>query len=153
MNLLLLLHVLGVVIMVGNIITAAFWMIRANMSGNVSVMYQSVKNVMLADYVFTIPGIILIVLSGNLMAFQGGHSMYGFNWLTSSLVLFSITGVIWLGILIPLQRAMIRSCEEGLVAGSVPPRFKKVSLYWNIFGTIATLIPIVVLYLMINKPF
>ncbi|WP_249365601.1 DUF2269 family protein [Cytobacillus citreus] len=49
---------------------------------------------MLADFIFTLPGLILIIVSGNLMAIQAGYSMSGFNWLTLSLILFSLTGIL-----------------------------------------------------------
>jgi uncharacterized membrane protein len=63
---------------------------------------------MIADYVFTLPGTILILVSGLVMAVKANLAMSGFNWLTLPLILFSITGVLWIFLLIPLQRKMIR---------------------------------------------
>ncbi|MDF2720993.1 MAG: hypothetical protein K0Q59_668, partial [Paenibacillus sp.] len=51
MNGWLVLHVLGVILLVGNIVTAAFWKIRADVQQNPVVIHSAVKNVMLADYV------------------------------------------------------------------------------------------------------
>lgn len=153
MKLWLLLHLAGVVLFVGNIMTAAFWKVRAEFQKNPAVIHHAVKNVMLADFVFTIPGLILIVVSGITMAVRTGISMHGFNWLTLSLILFAITGVIWLAILIPLQRAMIRHSAACIESGNISKSYVKASRLWDVFGIIATLLPIVILYLMISKSF
>ncbi|CAG7626466.1 DUF2269 family protein [Paenibacillus allorhizosphaerae] len=147
----LFLHVLGVILFVGNIMTAAFWKVRADIGGNAEVIHSAAKNVMLADYCFTLPGLLLIIVSGNVMAVQAGHSFSGFNWLTSSLFLFAITGIIWLAVLIPLQRRMIRYSREALGTGAISADYKRASKSWAIYGTAATLLPIIILYLMISQ--
>ena len=43
-------------IIFGNIITAAFWKIRADLKGDPAEVHNTVKNVLLADMVFTLPG-------------------------------------------------------------------------------------------------
>ncbi|CAG7607601.1 hypothetical protein PAESOLCIP111_00976 [Paenibacillus solanacearum] len=147
----LFLHVFGVILFVGNIITAAFWKVRADLGGHPEVIHSAARNVMLADYCFTLPGLLLIIVSGSLMAVQGGHSIAGFNWLTSSLILFAVTGIIWLAVLIPLQRRMIRYSREAIGAGRISADYKKASKSWAIYGTAATLLPVVILYLMISQ--
>ncbi|HEX7058205.1 MAG TPA: DUF2269 family protein [Bacilli bacterium] len=153
MNVWLFLHLAGVVLFAGNIVTAAFWKVRADLRKNPAVIHHTVKNVMLADFVFTLPGLILIVISGIVMAIRAGVSMHGFNWLTLSLVLLAITGVVWLTILIPLQQAMIRHSAAFIKSGSLPDAYIKASRLWAVFGMIATLLPAVILYLMIAKNF
>lgn len=153
MNLWLTLHLVGVVVFVGNIITAAFWKVRADLSKNPAVIYSTVKNVMLADYVFTLPGLVLIIVSGIVMAVQAKMPLSGLNWLTLSLILFAVTGVIWLAVLIPLQRGMIRQSAQCIESGNISKDYHQASRYWAIFGIAATLLPIVILYLMITKSF
>ncbi|AJY77803.1 membrane protein [Paenibacillus beijingensis] len=152
MSLYLFLHLLGAVLLVGNIITAAFWKIRADMKGDLAVIHSAAKNVMLADFLFTIPGIILIIVTGNLMAIEAGYSLSGFSWVTLSQALFILTGVIWVVLLLPLQRSMIRHSAKALETGALHGAYRKASLIWAIFGTVATLLPVVILYLMIHKP-
>jgi uncharacterized membrane protein len=151
MNLWLTLHLIGVILFVGNIITAAFWKVRADLLKNPAIIYSTVKNVMLADYVFTIPGLVLIIVSGIVMAVQAEMPLSGLNWLTLSLILFAITGVIWLAILIPLQRGMIRHIAQCTESGNISKEYRQASRNWAIFGIAATLLPIVILYLMITK--
>ncbi|MBN2984872.1 MULTISPECIES: DUF2269 family protein [Cohnella] len=151
MNVYLFLHVLGAILFVGNIVTAAFWKVRADASGDVRAIHLTARNVMLADYAFTIPGLALLVVSGALMAERGGYSLAGLNWLTFSLLLFALTGIIWLVALIPLQKKMIRASAEALREGAVTPAYRKASRCWAVFGIAATLLPVVILYLMVFK--
>jgi len=153
MNIWLTLHLIGFLISIGNIVTAAFWKVRADLTKNPVVMHSAAKNVMLADYAFTLPGIVLIVISGSVMAGQAGMSLSGLNWLTLSLILFAITGIIWVALLIPLQRKMIKSIEQSIHTGIISSAYRNASRSWAIYGTVATLLPIVILYLMVSKGF
>lgn len=153
MSLWLTLHLIGVILLVGNISTAAFWKVRADLSKDPKVILSTVKNVMLADYVFTIPGLVLIIVSGIVMAVQENLPMSGLNWLTLSLVLFAFTGIIWSVILIPLQRGMIRHITQCLASGIISKAYQQASRNWAVFGIASTLLPIVILYLMVSKAF
>ncbi|GGA07122.1 hypothetical protein GCM10008018_61190 [Paenibacillus marchantiophytorum] len=75
------------------------------------------KNIMLADYIFTVPGIVLLLIPGHLMAAKQGYSLAEWNWVTASLLLFSLSGILWLAFLLPLQRKMILYSEESLRLG------------------------------------
>lgn len=153
MKVLLFLHVVGAVLLLGNIVTAAFWKIRAERTGNPVLIHHAVKNVMLADCVFTIPGLVLLVVSGGLMAERAGYDWSGFNWLTLSLLLFALTGVLWLGALLPLQRRLIRLSAQAAESGKIDRTYLRLSRIWDGIGTVATLLPVVILYLMIAKGF
>jgi uncharacterized membrane protein len=153
MGIWLTLHLIGVVIFLGNVATAAFWKVRADISRNASLVHSTVKNVMLADYAFTLPGLALIVLSGIVMAIQAGIPLAELNWLTVSLALFAVTGAIWLAVLLPIQRAMIRHSGACLGSGTLSAAYYRASRYWTGFGIAATLLPFVILVLMVTRSF
>lgn len=153
MNVWLTLHLIGVVLSVGNIVTAAFWKVRADLTKNPAEIHRAAQNVMLADYIFTIPGIALIIVSGSIMAAHAGISLSGLNWLTLSLIMFAITGIIWVAILIPLQRRMIRYSAQCIESGNISKAYREVARSWAVFGSAATLLPLVILYLMVMKGF
>lgn len=152
MQVYLFLHLLGAVLFVGNIVTAAFWKVAADLRRDPAIVHQAARNVMLADWIFTLPGLALLIITGSLMAERSGIGMGGFNWLTTSLILFGITGAIWLAALIPLQRKMIRLSEQSVRSGSLSEAYRKASKQWAVYGIAATLLPVVVLYLMIAQP-
>lgn len=153
MNWLIFIHVLGVVMFLGNVITAAFWKIRAELSGDIPHLHKVTKNVMLADYIFTLPGIILIVLTGIIMALQRGYALTEVSWLTVSIGLFAVTGLLWLCILIPCQLRMIRESALSMNGNPLTPEYRKASKRWDAVGIIASLLPILTLFLMMVKPF
>lgn len=153
MKVLIFLHVLGAVLFIGNIITAVFWKVKAELGKDVLHTHKVVKNVMLADYFFTLPGIILLIVTGNLMAHSAGYSMVELNWVNVSQALFILTGLIWAVVLLPNQRKMIKESEKSIPQGQFTPAFKRASRVWDVWGTIAIVVPLFVLYLMLAKPF
>lgn len=146
---LVLIHVFSAIIFVGNIITAAFWKLKAEFSGDETHINKTTRNIMVADYVFTLPSIIILLISGISLAIKSNYSLNEINWLTVSLALFTLTGVIWFTLLLPLQRKMIKYSGEEFNKID----YKKVSRTWDVIGTISLIIPILILYLMVAKPF
>lgn len=149
MRILVALHVLGAVLFVGNIITAAFWKLMAEREGNPQVIASAAKRVMAADYWFTIPGIVLLLSSGHVLMAQGGYSLLSFSWISLAYGMFILSGVLWMVVLLPAQRAMIRHSQNGQLGAE----YNKASNTWNLWGTVATVLPLVTLYLMVVKPF
>jgi len=153
MGTILFLHVLGALLFLGNILITAFWKLYSDFSRSTESVYFSSKKVLIADLLFTLPGIILLSVTGNLMAVRLGYPMNELNWLTLSNWLFMITGIIWLAVLVPLQFRMVNISREDHRQGSISSRYKVTNLYWSIFGVTATVLPLFVLYLMTAKPF
>jgi uncharacterized membrane protein len=151
--LLRLLHLLGVIVFVGNIVTAALWKARADASGDLQAIAYAQRGVMFADYVFTLPGAALIVITGLLLASLTGRGILQTGWLFTALILLVVTVVIWALELLPTQRRLIRVAEASARAGRLDPAFRTLSLRWTIFGILAALLPLINLYLMVFKPF
>ncbi len=151
--LLRLLHILGVILFIGNIVTAALWKARADASGDVRAIAYAQRGIMFADYIFTIPGAALILVTGLWMADLSGRNIFQTGWLLTSLILLIVTVLIWLLELVPVQRRQIRMADEAVRVGQLDPLFKQLTLRWTIFGIIATLLPLVNVYLMVFKPF
>jgi uncharacterized membrane protein len=152
MGLALFLHVSGVVLFLGNIVTAAFWKIHTERTGDLMGIQRVVKGVMVADYVFTLPGIVLILATGHWMAHQSGFPLFGLSWLGISYMLFILAGLVWGVILLPAQLKMIRESALSVAEGKLTKGYRKWSSIWNGFGTLATLIPITIMLLMVLKP-
>jgi len=152
-QLLKLLHILGVIVFVGNIITAALWKIRADASGDLHAIAYAQRGVMFADYLFTAPGAALILITGLWMANLSGRNILQTGWLFTALILLIITVLVWLFELLPSQRHLIRLADEAVRTGQLDPVFKGITLRWTIFGILATLLPLVNVYLMVFKPF
>ena len=152
LQVLLALHILAAVVFVGNIITAAFWKTRADRSGNLETIAITARSLLQADYVFTAPGIVVLLATGIWMVGLSDWARFQEPWLGGSFVLLIITGAIWLAVLLPQQRRMVRLAQEGADAGALGPEYRRAGRIWSMFGGIATLLPILILFLMVFKP-
>ena len=152
LQVLLVLHILAAVVFVGNIITAAFWKAQADRSGNLETIAITARSLLQADYIFTAPGIVVLLITGIWMVGLSDWARFQEPWLGGSFVLLIITGVIWLAVLLPQQRRMVRLAQEGADAGALGPEYRRAGRIWSMFGGIATLLPILILFLMVFKP-
>jgi len=141
------LHILGVVVFVGNIITAAFWKARADRSGDLATVAFAQRMVGQADWIFTLPGVLLVAIGGYAMAAIRPWPLHGIRWLEWGQGLFWLSAVIWILVLVPTQRRLV-----AVRAGAFPRVFARLSRRWAMWGGIATLLPVIVLFLMVTKP-
>ena len=149
---LLVLHILAAVVFVGNIITAAFWKTRADRSGNLETIAITARSLLQADYIFTAPGLVVLLATGIWMVGLKDWARFQEPWLGGSFVLLIITGIIWLAVLLPQQCRMVRLAQEGADAGALSPDYLKAGRIWSMFGGVATLLPVLILFLMVFKP-
>jgi len=147
----LLLHILGVVVFLGNIVVTGVWKALADRTRNPAVIGYAQRLVIVTDIAFTATGAALIAVSGPVLAEDFG-GVGGPAWITWGLALFAASGVIWVGILIPIQIVQARLARTFSSGGEIPDRYWSLARAWNVFGTIATLLPLVNLYLMTFKP-
>ncbi|HEU0021936.1 MAG TPA: DUF2269 domain-containing protein [Dehalococcoidia bacterium] len=145
-------HILSAVVFVGNIITAAYWKVRADRSGNLETIALTAQGLLRADYIFTLPGIVGLLATGILMVGITGWGRFQEPWLSISFILLVVTGIIWAAILLPLQRRMVRLAQLGAARGTPDPAYRQASKRWAILGGIGTLLPVVILFLMVLKP-
>jgi uncharacterized membrane protein len=145
-------HLLGVVLFTGNIITAALWKTRADRSGDLTAIAFAQRTVVTADWAFTLPGVVLILISGYAMALRRPWPLHGLVWLEWGQTLFFLAALIWLLVLVPAQRRLVALSEAGRRDGRLDPEFARLSRRWAMWGGIATLLPVIVLFLMVTKP-
>ena len=151
-NILLVIHILSAVVFVGNIITAAFWKVRADRSGNLDTIASTSRSLLQADYIFTVPGIAGLLITGVALVGLTGWARFQEPWLSASFLLLILTAIIWAAVLLPLQLRMVRLAEQGAASGTADPGYVSASKRWAMFGGIATLLPLVILFLMVLKP-
>jgi uncharacterized membrane protein len=146
------LHILGVVLFLGNIIVTAVWKMLADLTKSPPVVAYAQRLVMVTDIAFTATGAALIIVAGQVMAREFGGVFGGPLWLTLGWSLFIASGVIWLAILIPIEVMQGRLARTFRNAPTIPDRYWRLSRLWAVFGVIATVLPLFNLYLMVFKP-
>ena len=147
----LVLHILGVVIFLGNIIVTAVWKVLADRTRNPAVVAYAQRLVTVTDIAFTATGAALIAVSGQQMATRFG-GVGGAGWLTLGFALFITSGVIWITTLIPIQIMQSRLARRFAVDGVIPERYWRLATLWYVLGGIAIALPLVNIYLMVAKP-
>lgn len=148
----LFLHILGVVLFIGNIVVTAVWKVLADRTKSPAVVAFAQRLVTTTDIAFTAPGVILIIVSGQVMADDLGGVFGGPEWLTIGWSLFIASGVIWLGALVPIQVMQARLARRFASEAVVPQRYWRLSTLWSVFGALATILPLAALYFMVFKP-
>ncbi len=145
-------HLLGVILFLGNIIVTAIWKMFADRTQEPKVVAFSQRLVSMTDFVFTASGIVLIQIGAHGMASAGGFDLYGESWLVWGQGMFIASGVIWVLILIPVQTKLHRLARTFADGSPIPERYFRLNRHWYIWGVIATVLPLVNLYWMVYKP-
>src|SRR5262245_12906495 len=99
-----LIHILAVVIFLGNIITGLFWMRIAVKTMDLKIITFTMKGIITADMYFTIPGVIVITAGGLLAAIYGHFPILHTGWIFWSIIMFSISGLAFAFKVAPLQK-------------------------------------------------
>ncbi|MEZ5670899.1 MAG: DUF2269 family protein [Thiotrichaceae bacterium] len=77
---------------------------------------------------------------------------YHTSWLLWGVGLFALSGILWLFLLIPLQQKLARLRRTFTVGASIPARYWTLERQWLIIGIIATILPLLTMFLMVFKP-
>jgi len=149
--LLKLIHLLAVVIFLGNIITGLFWMRIAVKTRDLKIVHFTMKGIIAADRYFTIPGVVFIVAGGILAAILGHHPLLHTGWILWSIIMISISGLAFGFKVAPLQKKIYHLTLNKEASGFDWKNFDKVYLAWDIWGLIATLTPLAALGMMTLK--
>ena len=146
------LHIVGVVLFLGNIITGVFWKVHADRTNDLRARAQALDGIIKADRWFTVPGVLLIVVAGVAMALLAHLPMLSTLWIVASLALFGVSGLAF-GIAVgPLQKKLLANVRAGLAGNWDENQYNVLSRSWGFWGIVATVAPLVALFLMVMKP-
>lgn len=153
MNLYLLfksIHLLGAVLFLGNIIITGWWKTMADRTGDPLIIAFAQRQVTLTDFIFTAGGVLLVLVGGVSMAMLTG--LHQASWVVLGLGLFTVSGVIWAVVLIPVQIKQARMAKLFQRDTPVPEAYLALNRRWILWGLLATIIPLANLYVMVFKP-
>lgn len=147
------LHIVAVVLFLGNIITGVFWHRHAARTRDPHLLAHTVEGVIRSDRLFTMPGVLVIIASGVIAAMQMGLPLLKTGWILWSLVLFAISGLLFGTQVAPLQRKLLALAKAGASQGAFDyDAYHRIAARWEVVGTVATLTPLAALVLMVTKP-
>ena len=147
------LHILAVVLFLGNIITGVFWKAHGDRTGDPRIMAHTMGGIIRSDRWFTLPGVLLIIVFGIWAALYAGLPILGTSWILHSLILFGISGLAFVGQVAPLQRRLQGLALQGAAGGNWDPvAYRRLSRRWEFWGAVAVLTPLAAVVLMVFKP-
>lgn len=146
-------HILAVIMFIGNIATGVFWKAHADRTNDPRIIAHVMDGIIRSDRLFTIPGVIVIILSGFGAAGIDRIPMLRTDWILWSIILFSISGIAFMAQVVPLQRRM-RDVARAATGSEDFDRstYASLSRRWGLWGAIALATPLIALGLMVFKP-
>ncbi|GAB4291842.1 MAG: hypothetical protein Kow0098_11420 [Ignavibacteriaceae bacterium] len=144
-----LVHIIFVIIFLGNITIGLFWKMFAQKTKDPDKISFAFKGIITADRYFTMPGVIGITIFGVGGALHGGLSILGTGWILWSIILFIISGIAFMAKLVPLQKkiASLASDKESFNWDE----YHKLAKQWDFWGYIALITPWIAVVLMVIK--
>ena len=146
------LHIIGVVVLLGNVTITAFWKVLADRTSDAPIIAHAQHGVTVADWIFTLAGIVLILVGGYGAATVAGLSVTKLPWLVSGELLFAVSGIVWLAVLVPIQIRQARMARSLAPHAELPYLYRRDSRRWLVWGIVATVPLVAAIYVMVAKP-
>jgi len=130
-----LIHIIFVIIFLGNITIGLFWKIIAEKTKDLDKIAFAFKGIIKAERYFTMPGVIGITLFGVGLALHAKMPILGTGWILWSIILFIIPGIAFMAKLVPLQKKLAAFASDKDKFNW--EEYHKLSKQWDIWGYIA----------------
>jgi uncharacterized membrane protein len=147
-----LIHVIGVVVLLGNVTSTAIWKLFADQTGDPRIVSFAQRLVTVTDWSLTLWGAVLTIAGGYAAAAIGRLDPLSDEWLVTGQLLFVLSGALWLGVLVPLQVRMARMSRQFQHGDPITPAYVAASRMWFTVGIVSTIPLIAALWVMIAKP-
>ncbi len=145
------LHIVSATLLFGTGLGTAFHGWMAQSSGDLNAIAVANRNVVLADWLFTTPAVIVQPATGFWMAHLAGIPIET-PWLAASLALYVMVGACWLPV-VWLQLRMHAMARDALRKGeALPALYETYRWRWFALGWPAFIGVLAIFYLMVFKP-
>jgi uncharacterized membrane protein len=145
------LHILSSTVLFGTGLGSAFYMFVTSLTRDARAIAIVVRYVVIADYAFTTPTIIIQPLTGLYLIHLAGFPLSS-TWIAVSIALYFLAGAAWL----PVVWMQIKMRDMAVAAAGngtdLPQRYWNFLKWWVALGIVAFAALVVVFYLMVAKP-
>jgi uncharacterized membrane protein len=146
------LHVLGAIVILGTGAGIAFFMLMAHRSRDAAFIARTAETVVIADMLFTLSAVLLQPITGGVLMVLTATGPAE-RWLAASLVLYAVAGMFWVPVIF-MQIEMRNLARLAAAKGeALPPRYFVLFRRWFMFGFPGFGAVMLILWLMIAKPF
>jgi len=144
-------HILSAILLFGTGLGSAFYKFMTDWRGNITAIAEVNRTVVLADWLFTTPTIIIQPLTGLAMLHLLGVP-FTTPWVFWSFVLYFLAGACWLPV-VWLQIQMRNMAKTAVCdQTALPPLYRRYMQIWFWLGVPAFLAMVAVVGLMVFKP-
>jgi len=148
-----LLHITAVIAFVGNITTGLFWHAHAASTRDPKLLAHTMGGIIRSDRLFTVPGVIGIIVTGVAAAIHGNFPILRTGWIFWTLILFVVSGLIFMIRVAPLQRQLRAIALTAVQSGTFEyAHYRALAVRWELWGAAALSTPVAGLALMVLKP-
>jgi uncharacterized membrane protein len=145
------LHVAGAAILLGSGLAIAFHLWIAMRGRNAAEIAAAARVTVLADFVFTLPAVVLQPLTGIALAAAMGYPLDS-RWIVASFALYLVAGGCWIPVVfiqLKVRALAAKSAHEGTELG---PEFQRLARRWFLLGWPAFIAVGAIFWLMIARP-
>jgi uncharacterized membrane protein len=145
------LHILSSTVLFGTGLGSAFYMFFASRTRDPRVVATVVRHVVIADWIFTTPTIVLQPLTGFWLIHIAGYPLTS-TWIVASIALYLLAGAAWLPVVWMQIRMRNQAIEAVRLQRDLPESYWRMLRAWVMLGVVAFTALVVVFYLMVAKP-
>jgi uncharacterized membrane protein len=148
-----LLHVTAAVLFLGNIITGLFWHAHADRTRDAKLLFHTMDGIIRSDRWFTNPCAVLLTLAGVLLAMKSHLPILGTPWILRAIVLFALSGLLFVVRVAPLQKRLRELARIGMAADRFDGAgYRRVATAWDLWGAVSLVLSLGALAFMVLKP-
>ena len=144
-------HILSSTILFGTGLGSAFYLFMAHRSKDTASIAFSARHVVIADFLFTAPAVIVQFVNGMWLLHLTGFSFED-HWVAWAVTLYVFAGLCWLPV-IWMQIRMRDMAKLALeTASPLPDEYWLMARWWTILGSLAFPAVVAIFWLMVMKP-
>lgn len=149
--LLKLIHIVSATILFGTGLGTAFFKWIVDRRGNVQAIRVVAESVVLADWLFTTPAVVVQAITGIALAQWAGFPLTS-GWVLHAIILYCVAGACWIPVVF-IQIRMRSLARAAVQAGTnVDRQYWQLARWWFWLGVPAFASVLGVFWLMVNKP-
>jgi uncharacterized membrane protein len=145
------LHILSSTVLFGTGLGSAYYMFFATRTRDPRVIAPVVRLVVIADWAFTTPSIIVQPLTGLWMVHIAGFPLTS-RWLMVSIGLYLLAGAAWLPVVWMQIRMRELATRAAATGEPLPAAYDRLLRAWVLLGIVAFSALVAVFWLMVMKP-
>lgn len=142
------LHILGTVLIFGTGMGTAFFLLMAYRTADVDAIRVTARHVVIADWLFTMPAVVLQPITGALLMHILGIR-FDSAWFVAVAGLYVLTGLCWIPV-VAIQYRLRDLASAAASYAELPPQFHRLMRWWIVLGIPAFTAVLLIVVLMVT---